>query len=94
MKQTEWKNDEFEKLVAQAEETEDFSSRYQFLSKAEQILLDDGVVIPVSHNLSFQIINLEEIGGWHSNALDIHPLKNLYFKEKSTAEIPNIVMAE
>ena len=94
LKQTEWKNDEFEKLVAQAEETEDFSSRYQFLSKAEQILLDDGVVIPVSHNLSFQIINLEEIGGWHSNALDIHPLKNLYFKEKSTAEIPNIVMAE
>ena len=94
LKQTEWKNDEFEKLVAQAEETEDFSSRYQFLSKAEQILLDDGVVIPVSHNLSFQIINLEEIGGWHSNALDIHPLKNLYFKEKSSAEITNVVMAE
>ena len=60
------------------------------MGKAEQILLDDGVIMPVSHSISLHAVNPTELGGWYTNALDIHPLKNLYFRE-TKYEVPDNV---
>jgi oligopeptide transport system substrate-binding protein len=46
--------------------------------------------LSVSHPVSLNVIDLKAIGGWYANALDIHPLKALYFTGK-TDEIPNLV---
>lgn len=51
--------------------------RYEELSRAEELLLADGVVLPISHAPSINLINLGVIDGWFSNPLDIHPLKYL-----------------
>ena len=84
-----WKNDAYDKLLSEAALYAD-ENRTKLLAQAEQILLDDGVVLPISHPVSLNIIDLEAVGGWSSNAFDIHPFKYLYKKQK-TASIPNVV---
>ena len=66
-------------------------TRTKLLGNAEQLLLDNAMVIPISHPVSLNIINLEAVGGWTGNAFDIHPLKYLYKKQEKHA-IPNLVM--
>jgi oligopeptide transport system substrate-binding protein len=72
----------------EASASSDSRKRYQILAEAEALLLNQGVVLPVSHPVSLNIIDLKAIGGWYANALDIHPLKALYFTGK-TDVIPN-----
>lgn len=91
LNQTKWENQKFEELLILANETTDYSERHKLLSKAEQLLLDDGVIIPICHSVSLHAINLNAIGGWFTNALDIHPFKYLYFKEYTPPSAPNIV---
>ena len=85
-----WMNEDYDRLISAAALSSDYE-RYKLLSQAEKILLDSGMVIPVYHPVSFNLINLDEVGGWSSNAFDIHPLKFLYRKEVMT-KIPNVVM--
>ena len=83
-------NPEYDNLLTEAARTTNASDRYKLLSKAEQILLDDSMVIPISHSVSLNIINLYNIGGWQSNALDIHPYKYLYIR-RNRKRIPNSI---
>ncbi|MDR3284192.1 MAG: peptide ABC transporter substrate-binding protein [Treponema sp.] len=85
-----WHNEEFNRLMNEAAGVSDSKKRYQLLSEAEAVLLNQGVVLPVSHPVSLNVIDLDAIGGWYTNALDIHPLKALYFTGK-TEKIPNLV---
>jgi len=57
--------------------TQGADERLKTLASAETKLLQDGLLIPLSHTPSFHLIDREEIGGWYPNALDIHPFKNL-----------------
>ena len=85
-----WKNEEFDSLLNQAAEVSE-EERYKLLSEAENLLLDNCMVIPIQHPVIYNIIDKNSVGGWFENAFDIHPLKYLYKKEtKST--VPNIVM--
>ena len=84
-----WKNEEYDSLLLQAAAAED-SQRSAILARAEKILLDSGMIIPIYHPISFNVIDLEEAGGWSTNAFDLHPLKYLYRKVPSKAD-PNIV---
>ena len=86
-----YSNGEFDELLYQASIADSTSERYKLLAKAEQLLLDDGEVIPVRHSVSLHIINPDQIGGWYTNALDLHPFKYLYFKPYQY-EVENIVM--
>jgi oligopeptide transport system substrate-binding protein len=86
-----WTNEEFNRLMNEASGVSDSKKRYQLLSEAEAVLLNQGVVLPVSHPISLNVIDLDAVGGWYANALDIHPLKALYFTGK-TEKIPNVVM--
>ena len=65
--------------------------RYQLLGKAEDLLLSSGMVLPIYRTVTVNIINTEEVGGWASNAFDIHPLKYLY-KRQVKSKLPNVVM--
>ena len=84
-----WKNAEYDKLLEEAA-LYTGEERIKLLARAEQLLLDSGEVLPVSHPVSFNVIDLETTGGWSSNAFDIHPFKYLY-KKRKTAGLPNIV---
>lgn len=83
-------NPKYDQLLSDAANADDAETHYKYLSQAEQILLDDGEIIPISHPISLHVIDLDLIGGWSTNALDIHPLKTLYFKEKNLS-LPNLV---
>lgn len=85
-----WKNPIFDELLEKAAVVSD-EERVKLLAQAEQIILDSYIVVPVQHPVALNIINLNEIGGWYSNAFDIHPLKYL-FKKSVKVDLPNIVM--
>jgi len=63
--------------------------RYQTLAQAEEILLQSGTVLPVSHSPSINLIDLQEIDGWYPNPLDIHPFK--YFEFSGRAPVPGAI---
>lgn len=81
MNDSHWRDESFDKLLDQAAWTNESKERNALLSKAEDILLSSGEVIPISHPVTCAVIDLNSIGGWVSNAMDIHPLKSLYFKK-------------
>lgn len=85
-----YKNEQFDEYLLEASRETFDSERYNLLGKAEQTLLDDGMIIPLSHSISLHIIDTDLIGGWTTNALDIHPLKYLYIKHKVT-KLPNMI---
>lgn len=80
MNESGWKNEKFDSLLEQAA-TAGETERLQLLGQAETILLDDGMVLPLYRSVSSNIIDLKEVGGWYSNAFDMHPLKYLYKKQ-------------
>lgn len=85
-----WSDNDYDKLISDAALYTD-ENRMKLLSQAEQRLLDSGMVLPMSHPVSLNIINLDEIGGWTANAFDMHPFKYLY-KKQVKQNIPNLVM--
>src|SRR5574344_622812 len=81
----------YNKLLLSAANAEDATEHNRLLAQAEQCLLDDAEIIPISHPVSLQIIDMNVIGGWTTNALDLHPLRYLYIKHTET-KLPNLVM--
>ena len=75
-----WKNSVFDELLEKAAIAED-QERYNLLAAAENILLDDGMVLPLYRAVTSSVIDLSEVGGWFANAFDVHPLKYLYKKQ-------------
>ncbi|GAB1433046.1 peptide ABC transporter substrate-binding protein [Spirochaetota bacterium] len=73
-----YKSMEYDNLIAQSM-LEEGQSRMNTLAKAENKLLNDAVIMPIYHSLSFNIIDTDYITGWYVNPLDLHPLKNLGF---------------
>lgn len=84
-----WKNSDYDELLELAAECAE-TERMKLLSQAESLLLDNYMVIPIQHPVSFNVINLDEVEGWYSNAFDIHPLK--YLNKKAVGcNLPNVV---
>ena len=82
---------DYDAAVNEAISMTDSRKRYQRLADAEQILLTKAAVIPLDHQPSVNLINMNAIGGWFPNPLDIHPFKFLTFKGRTTP--PGIAMA-
>jgi len=72
--------------------TQSGENRYKTLARAEEILLQTGTVLPVSHSPAINLIDLEAVEGWFPNPLDIHPVRYLRFAEFSPA--PGVIQAE
>lgn len=90
LNESKYANKVFDGYLNQAALTSDPSERYKLLGAAEEKLLQDGVIIPIYHPVSFNVINTDSIGGWSANALDLHPLKYLYIK-RNPLKIPNLI---
>lgn len=84
-----YSDDEFEALLDKSM-TEEGQKRWETLAQAEKILLDRGTVLPISYSPAFNIIDTEELDGWFPNALDIHPLKYLSYKQLQP--LPGVVL--
>ena len=79
-------DDLIDRALADAEMT-----RYEKLAEAERLLLtDEAVVIPLAHPPALNIIDLDRIGGWFPNVLDVHPFKYMKFK---APQIPQWIAA-
>ncbi|MBO4547288.1 MAG: peptide ABC transporter substrate-binding protein, partial [Treponema sp.] len=91
MNDSHWIDQDFDKLLDQAAWTNESKERNALLAKAEDILLSSGEVIPISHPVTCAVIDLNSVGGWISNAMDIHPFKSIYFK-KVEETFKNVVM--
>ena len=82
LKESEWSDAEYDKLLNEASIIEDAELRYEKLAEAEQYLIDAGIVIPISYPVSFNVVDSTVITGWFPNALNIHPFKDMYFIEQ------------
>lgn len=79
-----WNNTDYEAAIKKASAEQNRKKRLEYLSKAEQLLLDSSVIIPLSHVPAINIIDLSEIKGWYTNAVNIHPFKFIRFIEPET----------
>jgi peptide/nickel transport system substrate-binding protein/oligopeptide transport system substrate-binding protein len=82
---------EFENLVDRSL-VEEGSTRYKTLAEAEKLLLDWGVVLPISYTPALNIIDTDEIDGWYQNPLDIHPLK--YLSYAAYRPLPGVALVQ
>ena len=64
-------------LLDEAARASDAESRTALLLQAEQILLDSGVVIPMSTAFATNFVRKDLVSGWETNPLDIHPFKKI-----------------
>jgi peptide/nickel transport system substrate-binding protein/oligopeptide transport system substrate-binding protein len=69
---------EFDELLDSSVSQED-EQRYAILGRAEAILLEGAVVLPINHGAAFALIDLDRVEGWFPNVLNIHPFKYLRF---------------
>ena len=90
MNESGWKNEKFDALLEEAASASE-SERLNLLGQAENLLLDQGMVLPLYRSVSSNIVDLTETGGWYVNAFDIHSLKYLYKKQPKN-KLDNIVM--
>jgi oligopeptide transport system substrate-binding protein len=86
-----WNNPGFEQLIVDASACKQTKDRYAKLAEAEKVLLDDGVILPVAHNPSLNVIDTNGITGWYANALDIHPFKFVRFSQRKV--MPGVAYA-
>jgi peptide/nickel transport system substrate-binding protein/oligopeptide transport system substrate-binding protein len=66
--------------------------RYETLSRAEQLILDEAVVLPVSHLPAWNLVDMSRIEGWYPNPLDIHPFR--FIRRRELRVGPGIVFLE
>ncbi len=74
-------DDEYDSLIGRSM-SETGRERFETLSQAERIILNTGVVLPISHSPAINLIDLQRIDGWYPNPLDIHPFKHLKFRSR------------
>lgn len=84
-----WKNSDYDRFIDEASGISG-DARFQLLAEAERVLLESGMVIPVTHPVSMTIISTDEIGGWYPNAFNLHPLKYL-FKKETKADLKDCI---
>lgn len=85
MNDSHWKNTEFDQFLDKANLTMDKQERFDYLSKAEDILLSSAMVLPVCFSIDMHTVNTNELGGWANNPLNIHPFKAMYFKKNESS---------
>lgn len=69
---------EYDRLIARARGDTGLD-RLELLGKAEELLLQEAVILPVYHGVTASLIDLQRISGWSPNPLDIHPFRYLGF---------------
>jgi len=84
-----YRNTDYDRLVSEGSALSG-EERYKKFGEAESMILTTGVIMPVSHQPSLNLIDLDKIDGWYPNPLDIHPFRYLEFKGPQM--LPNVVI--
>lgn len=72
-----YSNEAYDLLLNDARKCTNQDKRLAILEQAEQTLLNDCIVIPLSNAISTNFVRTDLISGWYDNQLDIHPFKTL-----------------
>lgn len=75
--QSNWSNTNFDRLLDEAGNATTQEERMRLLSQAEQILLEEAPLIPVSIKTKTYLIH-PYVKGYFPNLFDIHPLRDVY----------------
>lgn len=81
---------EYDSLLAASSSLEG-EKRFSALAKAETRLLEGAACLPLHYSIALNVIDTDTIGGWHENALDIHPFKSISIGEARIR--PGVVLA-
>lgn len=74
-------NDVYDDLLKEAATIKDPASRLGVLRTAEDIMInEDASIIPFYYYITVNMIDTDKWGGWFTNTMDWHPLKNVYLK--------------
>jgi peptide/nickel transport system substrate-binding protein/oligopeptide transport system substrate-binding protein len=79
-----FRNQRYDRLIDESME-ERGEERYDILGQAEEILLETGTVLPISHSPAINLIDRQAIDGWYPNPLDVHPLRYIEFSQRAPA---------
>lgn len=74
-----WSSPVYDKLIADALKAGDDAVRYPLYRQAEDLLISDMPIAPLS-NGQRNYLSRESVKGWEPNLLDLHPLKNVYLE--------------
>ena len=69
-----WKSDAYEKQMDVAQAQADIGKRYEEMAKAERILLDDYLTVPLAMPITRHLVK-PYVKGWDDNPLESHPSK-------------------
>jgi len=83
-------DDDYEELMERSM-FEQGAERLATLAEAEQLLLERGVIMPITFLPSVNVIDRQELEGWFPSALGIHPFRYLGFRE--FRPLPNVAGA-
>jgi oligopeptide transport system substrate-binding protein len=83
---TGWKHEEYDRLLAESEQTVDQTKRYELLQRAEAILMEEMPMFPIYHYTRVYLIQ-PSVKGWYPTFMDHHPYKHVYL-EASEAGTP------
>ncbi len=85
-----YRNENYDTLIRESM-SQSGGERYETLRVAEELLLSEAAVLPLSHYPALNAIDIDIIDGWFPNPLDIHPFKYMRFIEPEIP--PSVVMA-
>jgi oligopeptide transport system substrate-binding protein len=74
-----WENTSYDALLETALQTENFTHRMRGYALAERYMIAEQAIIPLYHYVTIYLKD-PSVQGWHSNLLDWHPLKFVYFE--------------
>lgn len=77
---TGWSNPQYDALLAEASRTMAQPARYALLRRAEALMLAEVPFVPLYY-VPARELRRPEVKGYHTNLLDIHPLKAVYLEE-------------
>ncbi len=77
---SDYKNPEFDRLLAKATQTIDPSARLEVLEGAEKLISRDMPIIPLYYDVRPYLVTTK-LDGYHANPLDIHPTQDMAFKQ-------------
>ena len=72
-------DDEFENLLKKASKAKDLIERSEIMKQAEQIMLDNHPIIPISF-ATHRVLISEKIAGYVDNISNIHRSRFFYLK--------------
>lgn len=74
---TRWRNAEYDRVYAEANQTADSTRRYELYQRLEEIIATESPIAPIYFYTRNNLVR-PEVKGWHGNLLDSHPLKGVY----------------